>query len=103
MVWQFPSKLSIDITNKSTCEVVLKPVCFLYGPGLKHARNANAIGSPAENRFSFRFRGPTGIHTLDGVLLASGDSANTYAGIDPAQAARMCKRQSMRERRESST
>jgi hypothetical protein len=83
VVWRFPSKLSIDITNRSTCEVVLKPVCFRYGLGLKIAPNVNPLGNPADNRFPFWFRGPKGIHTLDGVFLAPGDSANTYAGIDP--------------------
>jgi hypothetical protein len=81
--WTVPSKLSIDITNKSKCSVVLKPICFRYGSSLKRAPNANAIGNPADNRFSFKFRGPT-IHSLESALLVPGDSTNTFVGIDPA-------------------
>ncbi len=82
--WNIPSKLSIDITNNSGCDVVLKPAFFKYGPGLKRAPNVKAIGNPADERFPFSFRGPSGIHNRSSVLLVKTDSTNTYAGIDPA-------------------
>ena len=82
--WNIPSKLSIDITNNSGCDVVLKPVFFKYGTGLKRAPNVKAIGNPADGRFPFSFRGPSGIHNRSSVLLVKTDSTNTYAGIDPA-------------------
>jgi hypothetical protein len=81
---QIPSKLSIDIYNRSQCDVVLRPICFRYHPGLKRAPNIKAIGNPADNRFEFKFRGASGIHTLNSVLLIKSDSTNTFAGIDPA-------------------
>jgi hypothetical protein len=82
--WTFPAKLSIDITNNSGCEVVLKPVFFKYGLALKRAPNARAMGNPADGKFPFSFRGPSGIHNRGSVLLVKGDSTNTYAAIDQA-------------------
>jgi hypothetical protein len=82
--WNIPSKLSMDITNKSKCPVVLKPVCFRYHPDLKPAPNAPALGSSSDNRFAFQFRASDFMHTLDSVFIRPGESANTYAGIDPA-------------------
>src|SRR5271165_3094834 len=55
------SAVSIDITNNSDCDVVLKPAFFKYGPGLKRAPNVQAIGNPADERFPFSFRGRSGI------------------------------------------
>jgi len=92
--WQIPSKLSIDICNNSQCDVVLKPVFFRYGSGLKRAPNVNAIGNPVDNRFPFQFRGPNGIHKRSSVFLVKTDSTNTYAGIDPSMSSEDVRRQS---------
>jgi hypothetical protein len=82
--WNFPAKLSIDIINKSDCEVVLKPVFFRYGKGLKRAANAISVGNPAAGKFGFWFRNPSGMHDRHSVYLLKGDSTNIYAPIDPA-------------------
>jgi hypothetical protein len=85
--WTYPAKLSVDIFNRSDCEVVLKSVFFRYGSGLKRAANAKAIGNPADGKFYFLFRNPSGFHDRKSVYLLKAGSTNTFAAIDPAMSA----------------
>jgi hypothetical protein len=81
----YPSKISVDIYNKSQCNVVLRADYFRYGKRLRFAANANSVGHSSGGRFWLGFRGQSGMHTLSSVLLAKGDSTNCYVPVDPTE------------------
>jgi hypothetical protein len=81
--YTFPSKIWVDIYNKSQCDVVLRAKFFRYGDKLRPSPKANPLGQRDKKEFPLKFIGRSNIHDRESVLLLKGDSTNCYVPVDP--------------------
>ena len=81
----FPSKIWVEIYNKSQCDVVLRASYFRYGNRLRPSPKAISVGNISGGNFKLAFVGQSGMHDRGSILLVKGDSTNCFVPIDPTE------------------